>query len=237
MREKEWPKITLKMHKFLAILKLIKSVPKTSWSSKEPLNIKPKLKTLIFLIFGLFLFGLGETLLLASGGGVSPWTVLAEGLSIYSSYSIGWCTIFLSFTVLILWIPLKQKPGIGTILNAIIIALVLDYALPYLPSPETYGFKILQIFRIQNVDYTENLQLLNDKYMKTYAEMQIPIVNALCKMTINFKEQKNSVRSSGNIVFVVNPWVYTLRAPIIQAVKKQFIKERLLEFQLLNEIF
>ena len=83
------------------------------------------------------MFGLGETLLLASGGGVSPWTVLAEGLSIYSSYSIGWCTIFLSFTVLILWIPLKQKPGIGTILNAIIIALVLDYALPYLPSPET----------------------------------------------------------------------------------------------------
>ena len=92
---------------------------------------------------------------------------------------------------------------------------------------------IKQIFRIQNVDYTENLQLLNDKNMKTYAEMQIPIVNALCKMTINFKEQKNSVRSSGNIVFVVNPWVYTLRAPIIQAVKKQFIKERLLEFQLL----
>ena len=137
MREKEWPKITLKMHKFLGILRLIKSVPKTSWSSKEPLNIKPKIKTLIFLIFGLFLFGLGETLLLASGGGVSPWTVLAEGLSIYSSYSIGWCTIFLSFTVLILWIPLKQKPGIGTILNAIIIALVLDYALPYLPSPET----------------------------------------------------------------------------------------------------
>ena len=96
---------------------------------------------------------------------------------------------------------------------------------------------IKQIFKIQNVDYTENLQLLNDKSMKTYAEMQIPIVNALCKMTINFKEQRNSVRSSGNIIFIVNPWVYTLRAPIIQAVKKQFIKERLLEFQLLDEIF
>ena len=131
--------------KLFSILSLIKKIPKTSWSSKRPLNIKPKIKTIIFLIIGLFLFGLGETLLLASGGGVSPWTVLAEGLSIHSSYSIGWCTILVSFIVLILWIPLKQKPGIGTILNAIIVALVLDYALPYLPNPENYKFKVIQI--------------------------------------------------------------------------------------------
>ena len=131
--------------KLFSILSLIKKIPKTSWSSKRPLNIKPKIKTLIFLIIGLFLFGLGETLLLASGGGVSPWTVLAEGLSIHSSYSIGWCTILVSFIVLILWIPLKQKPGIGTILNVIIIALVFDYTLPYLPNPENYGFKVLQV--------------------------------------------------------------------------------------------
>ncbi len=133
------------MFNFLKILKLIKNIPKTSWSSKKPLNVRPKVKTLIFLIFGLFLFGLGETLLLASGGGVSPWTVLAEGLSIYTSYSIGWCTIWVSIGVLIIWIPLKQKPGIGTILNAIIIAIVLDVALPYLPNPENYGLKMLQI--------------------------------------------------------------------------------------------
>ena len=133
------------MFNFLKILKLIKNIPKTSWSSKKPLNVRPKIKTLIFLIFGLFLFGLGETLLLASGGGVSPWTVLAEGLSIYTSYSIGWCTIWVSIGVLIIWIPLKQKPGIGTILNAIIIAIVLDVALPYLPNPENYGLKMLQI--------------------------------------------------------------------------------------------
>ena len=145
MREKEWLKPTLKMFKFFRILKIIKNIPKTSWSSKKPLNFKPKPKTLLFLVFGLFLFGLGETLLLASGGGVSPWTVLAEGLSIYTSYSIGWCTIWVSISVLIIWIPLKQKPGIGTILNAIIIAIVLDVALPYLPNPENYGLKILQI--------------------------------------------------------------------------------------------
>ena len=50
------------------------------------------------------LIGLGETFLLASGGGVSPWTVLAEGLSIYTTYSIGWCTFWVSLFVLILWI-------------------------------------------------------------------------------------------------------------------------------------
>jgi len=131
--------------KLFSILALIKNIPKTSWSSKKPINFKPNIKTLLFLIFGLFLFGLGETLLLASGGGVSPWTVLAEGLSIYTSYSIGWCTFWMSLTVLIFWIPLKQKPGIGTILNAIIIAAVLDFSLPYLPNPQNYGFKILQI--------------------------------------------------------------------------------------------
>ena len=145
MREKEWQKITLKMFKLFKIFKLIKNIPKTSWSSKKPLNLKPKIKTLFFLIFGLFLFGLGETFLLASGAGVSPWTVLAEGLSIYSSYSVGWCTFWVSLFVLILWIPLKQKPGIGTVLNALIIALVLDYSLPYLPNPENYGLKILQV--------------------------------------------------------------------------------------------
>ena len=54
-------------------------------------------------------------------------------------------TILISIMVLLLWFPLKQKPGVGTILNAIIIALVLDYTLPYLPNPENYGFKVLQV--------------------------------------------------------------------------------------------
>ena len=145
MREKKWPKASLKMHNFFKIFKLIKNIPKNSWSSKRALNFKPKIKTLIFLILGLFLFGLGETLLLASGAGVSPWTVLAEGISIYTSFSVGWSTFWMSLVVLLLWIPLKQKPGIGTILNVIIIALVLDYTLPYLPNPDNYGFKVLQV--------------------------------------------------------------------------------------------
>jgi len=131
--------------KLLTIFRLIKNIPKTSWSSKKPLNIKPKIKTLLFLIFGLFLFGLGETFLLASGAGVSPWTVLAEGISVYTSYSIGWSTFWMSLAVLLLWIPLKQKPGIGTILNTIIVSVVIDISLPYLPSPESIFLQLFQI--------------------------------------------------------------------------------------------
>ena len=145
MKEREWLKPYLKMLKFFKIFKSVKSIPKVSWSSKKSLNLKPKIKTLMFLVIGLFLFGLGETILLASGAGVSPWTVLAEGISVYTSFSIGWSSFWMSLVVLLLWIPLKQAPGIGTILNAIIIALVLDFTLPYLPNPENYRFKVLQV--------------------------------------------------------------------------------------------
>ncbi|MEK9841440.1 MAG: hypothetical protein VW444_09115, partial [Paracoccaceae bacterium] len=106
----------------------IREVPKTSWSSNEPLNFKPKLKTIVALIVGLILFGLGEALLVTSQMGVSPWTALAQGFSNFSGFSLGFTTFFISIFVLLLWIPLKQKPGIGTIFNAIIISLVLHYA-------------------------------------------------------------------------------------------------------------
>ena len=145
MREKEWLKASLKMLNFFKIFKLIKNIPKNSWSSEKPLNLKPKIKTLLFLILGLCLFGLGETLLLASGVGVSPWTVLAEGISVYTSYSVGWSTFWMSLVVLLLWIPLKQKPGIGTILNIIVISIVIDLCLPHLPQPKIF---ILQFFQV-----------------------------------------------------------------------------------------
>ena len=60
----------------------IKNIPKTDWSSDTPLNFKPKLKTFLLLCIGLSFFGFGESLLIHSTIGVSPWTVLAEGLSI-----------------------------------------------------------------------------------------------------------------------------------------------------------
>ena len=122
----------------------VRSVPTTQWSSDEPLNFSPKPLTLFFLILGLFLFGLGESLIITASIGMSPWTVLAEGLSLTSGLSIGVLTFIISLVVLLLWIPLKQKAGIGTILNVIIIAAVIEWSLPYLPHPETYLMQIFQ---------------------------------------------------------------------------------------------
>ena len=122
----------------------IKSVPSVSWSSDLPLNTRPRFITLTMLIIGLFLFGLGEAIIIGSGSGVSPWTVLAQGISMRSSLSIGAATFLISISILILWIPLKQTPGIGTILNAIIIASAIDFTLPYLPNPDTFILKLFQ---------------------------------------------------------------------------------------------
>ena len=131
--------------KFLILIFTIKKIPVVTWSSYDALNFKPKFITLLYLILGLILFGLGETLLITANAGVSPWTVLAQGISIRTENSIGLTTFFVSIGVLCLWIPLRQKPGIGTILNTIIISVVIDVSLPYLPAPETILLQILQI--------------------------------------------------------------------------------------------
>jgi uncharacterized protein len=120
----------------------IKNVPKVSWSSNKPLNLKPKISTFFFLCFGLALFGLGEGLLIVSTAGASPWSVLAQGISLNIDFSIGTITVFVSIGALFLWIPLNQKPGIGTILNALIIALMIDFCIKYVPTPKDY---ILQL--------------------------------------------------------------------------------------------
>ena len=116
----------------------IKKVPKVHWSSKKPLNLKPKISTLFFCCFGLTLFGLGEGLLIVSFTGASPWSVLAQGISLNVNLSIGMITFLISVSVLILWIPLDQKPGMATILNALIIALMIDLCIKFVPTPSSY---------------------------------------------------------------------------------------------------
>ena len=116
----------------------IKKIPKVNWSSEKPYNFKPKFLTLFFCCIGLMLFGLGEGLLIVSFTGASPWSVLAQGLSLNVNLSVGMLTFLISVTVLILWIPLGQKPGIATILNAIIIALMIDFCIRYVPTPSNY---------------------------------------------------------------------------------------------------
>ena len=132
------------MKKLLLIFTL-KKIPKLSWSSLDQLNFKPKVKTLVYLVFGLILFGLGESLLVTANIGGGPWLVLHQGVSFKTGYTIGITTFIISIIVLFIWIPLKQKPGIGTILNVIIIAIVIDLSLTHLPYPEIFILQFLQV--------------------------------------------------------------------------------------------
>ena len=116
----------------------IKNIPKVNWSSEKTYNFKPKFSTFFFLCFGLILFGLGEGLLIVSFTGASPWSVLAQGISLNVNLSIGTITLLISIAVLILWIPLGQKPGMGTIFNALIIALMIDLCIKFVPTPSNY---------------------------------------------------------------------------------------------------
>ena len=116
----------------------LKNIPKVSWSSERALNFKPKISTFLFLCFGLALFGLGEGLLIVSLAGASPWTVLAEGISLHIDFSIGTITFFISLIVLFFWFFLNQKPGIGTLLNALIVAVMIDISIAFIPTPGSY---------------------------------------------------------------------------------------------------
>ena len=124
----------------------IKNIPVVSWSSDKSLNFKPKLSTSFFLIFGLVIFGLGEGLLILSTTGNSPWSVLAEGISNTTSLSIGAATFFISVSVLFLWIFIKQKPGLGTIFNIIIIAGMIDITLSFFDAPSSIWMKYFLAF-------------------------------------------------------------------------------------------
>ena len=139
----------------------IKKIPKTSWSSKKPLNLRPKFWTFLYLCLGLALFGLGEGLLIVSFTGASPWSVLAQGISLNVNLSIGTITLFISLVVLIFWLPLKQKPGIGTILNALIIAMMIDICIKFVPTPENYISQlILAIVAVFTVGFGGGIYLV-----------------------------------------------------------------------------
>ncbi len=139
----------------------IKKIPKTSWSSKKSLNLKPKFWTFLYLCLGLALFGLGEGLLIVSFTGASPLSVLAQGISLNVNLSIGTITLFISLVVLIFWLPLKQKPGIGTILNALIIAMMIDICIKFVPTPENYISQlILAIVAVFTVGFGGGIYLV-----------------------------------------------------------------------------
>ena len=118
----------------LHFLKPARTIPHTSWMAKNRWNIT--LKNLPPLFIGLAIFGLGEALLIESTIGNSPWSVFAQGLSIRTPLSIGQSTAVISVGVLLLWLPLRERPGFGTIANIAIIALFVQIGVDHIPTVE-----------------------------------------------------------------------------------------------------
>ena len=139
----------------------IKNIPKVSMSSKKPLNLKPKISTFFYLCIGLGIFGLGEGLLIISYTGASPWSVLAQGISLNIDLSIGLVTFFVSLFALSLWMFLDQKPGIGTIFNIIIIAAMIDLSIAFVQTPQSYiGQLIMAIVAVLLVGLGSGIYLI-----------------------------------------------------------------------------
>lgn len=130
-------------------LKPNKTIPITPWRAKHTWDLGFAVKDMqryLILFVGLIIFGLGESLLVLSTLGNSPWVVLAEGISLHSKLNIGETTFLISLLVLLLWIPLKQMPGFGTIMNIIGIAAALEIGLNLIPEQNKLLSQILYIF-------------------------------------------------------------------------------------------
>ena len=134
----------MSLNSILEFIRPAHKVPHTIWSSDTPLTLKPRFVTLLFLISGLWIFGTGEAILIDAGIGVSPWTVLAQGISKQADLTVGMATFVVSVLVLFLWIPLRETPGIGTILNAILIAMSIDVMAPFIPNQTDFIPQIIQ---------------------------------------------------------------------------------------------
>jgi uncharacterized membrane protein YczE len=98
---------------------------------------------LLTLIFGLFVYGLGVAMTVHASLGIAPWDVFAQGISIQTGLSFGVSTVVVSALVLLAWIPLKVKPGIGTIANAVLIGLFADFWLLVLPDTSVYWQRLI----------------------------------------------------------------------------------------------
>jgi uncharacterized membrane protein YczE len=99
----------------------------------------PKPLVLVRLIVGLYLFGLGIAFQIRATLGLAPWDVFGQGLANITGLSFGLATVLASALILLLWIPLKQKPGLGTIFNALLIGPFIDLSLRFVPSAADWG--------------------------------------------------------------------------------------------------
>jgi len=130
------------------LLRPSRTIPTTSWRATSTWGLfsgNQRFQRLMILIFGLTIFGIGEAFLVITSLGNSPWVVLSQGISLNSNLNIGQATFLVSFLVLILWIPLKQKPGFGTLANMVVIAAAIEFGLLIIPETTNLTIKYFYI--------------------------------------------------------------------------------------------
>ena len=126
---------------FLEFLRPHKTVPHTPWTAQARWDLNPSRVGILF--FGLTIFGLGDGLIIQSSIGNGPWSVLAQGISDQLSITMGWSTFAISTLVLLLWIPLREKPGFGTISNIVIIAGAIQIGVTIFPEQNNYAIGVI----------------------------------------------------------------------------------------------
>lgn len=116
----------------------------TTLAAPLPMPLDRRLPSrLVQLYLGLALYGLSIALLVRAGLGVMPWSVLDQGLARSTGLSLGVVVILVGATVLLAWVPLRQRPGIGTVSNVVVIGLALDASLALLPAVDGLPLRVL----------------------------------------------------------------------------------------------
>jgi len=123
------------LKEILIHLKPHKTVPQTPWRAKHRWDLS--FNRVLILFFGLTIFGIGDAFVVQSNIGNAPWTVFAQGLSLKTGVTLGWATFFTGCAVLLLWIPLKERPGFGTLANIAIISAAIQFGVDHLPLQTT----------------------------------------------------------------------------------------------------
>ena len=123
------------MSRFSEFLKPHKTVPITPWRANSRWDLS--FSRVAILFFGLAIFGLGDALVVQSNLGNAPWTVFAQGLSLKTGLSLGWATFVTGCFVLLIWIPLRERPGFGTLSNIVIISAAIQFGVSVFPLQET----------------------------------------------------------------------------------------------------
>ena len=103
----------------------------------------PRVRRLTQLYAGLVLYGISDSMLLLAGLGVDPWDVLHQGLSRRFGLAVGTWAVIVGVLVLLLWIPLRQRPGFGTLNNVIVVGLVIDVILATVPPVHGYAARVV----------------------------------------------------------------------------------------------